>query len=155
MRLGGSRDPVETASRPAGSRKPAHNTVGTRTSRRRGRALRPAAHNTGRWHRPNKQTTGVATEVAGRPRERHTLLNGFPNSVQQTSYPIAQNNSVTFCPHPDVAGQFIASKPLTLAEEPLALPAAHIDRLAGLACVATTERPPSHRSATSTAIGPR
>jgi hypothetical protein len=92
----------------------------------------------------------LAAEVAGRPCDRHSLFDRLPLGGSPATRPIDQDNGIPFSAHIDGARRFSTVGPrvrkvLTSGEPAFAMPAAHIDPVAGLADGATTVSWPSHQ----------
>ena len=120
-----------------GSHRPIRNSADTRIVRRRRTAPRRDAHSIGRRNRRNRRTRAAAAEVTGRPSDGHALLDGFPLGSPPATRPIHQNYGIPLCAHTDAARRLSAAGPrtrkvLTNTQPAFAMPAASVDRSAGL-----------------------
>ena len=94
--------------------------------------------------------SALAAKVARSPGDWHALFNGLPLAISRALRPERQNHSIRFGAHADAAGRLSAAGPrigkiLAHVQPPLAMPAAHVYRLAAFAGRATTISRPSHQ----------
>src|SRR5258708_38836840 len=88
----------------------------------------------------------MTAEMACGPGNLYPLVHGLPLGVPQASRAIHQNHGVRFGAHLDAAGRLSAAGPgprevLAGMQTPLAMPAPHVYRVAGLAGRASTVGP--------------